>query len=119
MANDSLRAVERRLVEETLRQHGEVYERLADQIDRWRVIDREHTGVGAYINFSVFGAVEDETIDTQLGFDGEIKIDGVPMGLCCVLSVTAGRMHYIELVTYGEDTWDGNLDNARIIPSKS
>jgi hypothetical protein len=117
--NDHLSVAERRLVEEILRRHGEVYHGLADQIDRLRVIDRESTVVGAYIRFSLLGAGGDETIDIELGFDGKIEIDSVPSGLGCVLLVKAGRLHYLELFTYGGETWDGNLDNARIFPAES
>jgi hypothetical protein len=119
MMKDPLRPVERQLVEEILKQHDQAYPSLADQIDRLRVISREPTGVGAYINFSVLGTVEDETVNVQLGFEGEIQVDGVLWGLGCVMLVEAGRIHYLELFTYPDDTWDGNLDNARIIPAKS
>jgi hypothetical protein len=119
MMNDHLSAVERRLIGEILKQHGLAHHSLADQLDRLRVIDREPTVVGAYINFSLLGPVVDDTISTQLGFDGKIEIDGVPSGLGCVLLVDAGRMYYLELFTYGNEKWDGNLDNARIIPAKS
>jgi hypothetical protein len=118
MMNDRLSVVERRLVEEIVKQHSQAYPSLADQLDRLGVISREPTGVGAYINFSVLGPIEDETINIQLGFEGEIQVDGVPWGLGCVMLVKAGRIHYLELFTYPDDTWDGNLDNARIIPAK-
>lgn len=119
MMNDRLTDVERRLVEEIVRQHTQAYPSLTDQLDRLRVVSREPTGVGVYINFSVLGAVLNETINVQLGFDGKIEIDGVPWGLGCVMLVKAGRIYYLELFTYPDDTWDGNLDNARIIPAKS
>ncbi len=119
MMSDRLSVVERRLVEETVKQHSQAYPSLADQLDRLRVASREPTGVGAYINFSIRGSVQDETINVQLGFDGKIEIDGVPWGLGCVMLIKAGRIHYLELFTYPPDTWDGNLDNARIVPAKS
>jgi hypothetical protein len=117
--NNRLSAVERRLVEEIVRQHCHAYPSLADQLDRLRVIDREPTGVGAYINFSVSGPIQDEAINVQLGFEGEIQVEGVPWGLGCVMLVQAGRIHYLELFTYPDDTWDGNLDSALIIPANS
>lgn len=117
--NDRLSAVERRLVQEIVRQHSQDYPSLANQLDRLRVISREPTGVGAYVNFSVSGPVEDETIDIQLGFEGEIEVQGLRWGLGCVMLVQAGRIHYLELFTYPDDTWDGNLDYARIIPDNS
>jgi hypothetical protein len=119
MMNDRLTVVENRLVEEILKQHYEVRDRLVDQLECLRVVSREPTGVGAYINFSSPSPVQDETIDTELGFRGKIEIEGIPMGLGCVLAVTAGRLHYLELFVYGDLTWDGNLDNARIIPAQS
>jgi hypothetical protein len=118
MMDDHLSIVERRLVEEILRRHSEAYPSLVDQLDRLRVISREPTGVGAYIRFSLLGAGGDETITIELGFDGKIEVDSVPSGLGCVLLVKSGRLHYLELFTYGVETWDGNLDNARIIPAK-
>jgi hypothetical protein len=118
MMKGRLTVVERQLVEEILKQQHEVYDRLADQLEGLRVVSREPTGVGAYINFSSPGPVQDKTIDTELGFRGQIEIEGIPMGLGCVLAVTAGRLHYLELFVYGDLTWDGNLDDARIIPAK-
>jgi hypothetical protein len=115
--DDRLSVIERRLVEEILKQHGDVYDRLANQIDGLRVVSREPTGVGAYVNFSSLGLVEDEIIDTELGFRGEIKIEGIPLGVGCVLAVTAGRLDYLELFVYGDVTWDANLNRALIIPA--
>ena len=119
MMNDQLSRVERRLVEEILKQHGEAYCKLMGQIDHLRVIDREPTIVGAYIRFTLDGPIENEAMNAQLGFDGEIEIDGVPMGLGCVLLVDAGRLYHLELFTYGDETWDGRLDSANIVPAKS
>jgi hypothetical protein len=119
MIDDRLSVVERGLVEETLKQHPEVHHHLAGQLERLRVVSREPTGAGAYIYFSSPAPVEDTTINRELGFDGEIAIEGVPVGLGCILVVTAGRLHYLELFVYGFVTWDGNLDNARIIPDKA
>jgi hypothetical protein len=72
-----------------------------------RVTRREDTGVGRYVYLDdslnqpladgAYGPEPGRTIDMQ----------GVQHGLDFVVDVSSGRINYLELVTCGDDGWDG------------
>ena len=118
--NQPLTKIERELVELTLKQNPTYAEILKGQIEHLTVSSREPTGVGCYINFSVPAEVKifDKNLTKHLAFNEDIRVEGVPSGLCCVMLVNEGRIHYLELVTYGSESWDGNLEKVEIVPNK-
>jgi hypothetical protein len=117
--NQPLNKVERELVEEILKQNPNYCEALKDQVEHLTVSLRKPTGVGCYIHFSVpANKITDDNLNTHLGFDGNIILEGVPLGLGCEILVKNGQMFYIELFTYGNESWDGNLEKAQIVPNK-
>ena len=116
--NSSLTPIERVLLRAILDQHEDVRPLLSEQLDRITITSREPTGVGLYVTFVDQGPVADESLQRELGFDGEIHLPGVPLGLGAVLDVTRGRLNHLELFTYGEP-WDGNLYDAEILPASN
>jgi hypothetical protein len=110
--------VERELVEQILKQHPIYGEILKNQLEDLFVSSRELTGVGCYTKFSTKKEIVDKSINATLGFNGEIEVPGVPSGLCCVLDVSDGRLNYIELVTFGTEQWNGQLNDFHIVPAK-
>jgi len=116
--NQMLDKVERELLEQILKQNPACGNILNNQLENLLVSSREPTGVGCYVNFSTTKDIVDKTINTMLGFEGEVEVPGVPSGLCCVLSVTDGRLDFLELVTYGNELWNGQLNEAHIVPTK-
>jgi hypothetical protein len=111
-----LTKIERELVEQILKQNPTYAETLKDQIEHLTVSSRKLTGVGCYINFSVPAEVKsfDKNLTKHLAFNEDIRVERVPSGLCCVMLVMKGRIHYLELVTYGNELWDGNLEKAQL-----
>jgi hypothetical protein len=86
------------------------YKFLADHIPFLRVKDREITGVGMYVNliYSVDGKSLQwiDPPDASLTTNEKIEISGLKFGLGYEVDITAGRIKYIEIFTYGE-VWDG------------
>jgi hypothetical protein len=84
------------------------------RIDGVRVSRREETGVGRYVY------LEDSL--NQALLDGEygpapgrtIAMAGVELGLDFVVTVTSGRINYLELVTAGDAGWDGQEREWRV-----
>ena len=115
-----LTKVERELVEQILNQNPTYAETLKGQIEHLTVSSRELTGVGCYINFSVSAEVKnfDKNLTKHLAFNEDIRVEGVPSGLCCVMLVDEGQIRQLELVTYGNELWDGNLEKVEIVPNK-
>ena len=107
---------ERSLLLAVIAQHSK-YARLSDRIASLKVEHRRNTGVGAYIKFSKDSqTVSIDHGSAQLGFNGDIYVPGVPSGLGCVIDVDNGKLNHIELFTFGDETWNGSTDGARIIP---
>jgi hypothetical protein len=115
-----LTKIERELVEQILKQNSAYAEMLKGQVEHLTVSSRELTGVGCYINFSVPAEVKifDKNLTKHLALNEDIRVEGVPSGLCCVMLVDEGRISYLELVTYGSESWDGNLEKAQLVLNK-
>jgi hypothetical protein len=78
------------------------------RIDGLRVKRREATGVGCYVYFedSLNQVLADGTYGPEPG--RTIEMTGVKFGLDFVVEVSSGRLNYLELVTAGDDGWDGH-----------
>jgi hypothetical protein len=84
------------------------------RIDGLRVSRREGTGVGRYVYL-------EDSLNQPLR-DGEygpepgrtIEMAGVDLGLDFVVSVTSGRVDYLELVTADDSGWDGQEREWRV-----
>ena len=74
-----------------------------EQVD---AVSRENTGVGRFTYLLDRG---DQPIPDQLyGADNHyIQMEGVRDGLFFVVETKDGRVYYIEIVSVGDDTWDG------------
>jgi len=87
---------------------------LNEHIPHLRVRDRVYTGVGMYINF-VYVNLQHKPISASLNnatisTNERIMLSELEYGLCYEVNITAGRIKFIELVTYGEE-WNGKFDN--------
>ena len=82
--------------------------------DRLRVRCRENTGSGRYVDI--------ESLDTTRLDDGYLDLGGrfiempkVPNGLMAVVRIEDHRVRQIEISVYGEDPWDGEERNWKIV----
>lgn len=76
------------------------------RVDEVAVSRREDTGVGRYIYFEDEG--DQPLVDGSYSADGHfIEMEGIPNGIFFVIEVSNSRISYLELVTCGNDSWDG------------
>lgn len=89
---------------------SENYPAIKSHIPFLRILNREYTGVGMYVNFIYSNKDEIlnpiEPLNTVLGTNERIGLPGLKYGLCFVIDINNGKINFIELVTYGEE-WDG------------
>jgi len=75
-------------------------------IERLEVARREHTGVGRYTHF--VEQAEQELVDGTYGADAcYVEMAGVPNGLYFAVEVANSQVLYMEIVSAGDDVWDG------------
>jgi len=88
------------------------YPVIKKHIQYLKVLSRENTGVGMYVNFYYSNTkelVESLNIpDSSISTNENIDIKGLKYGIGYEVDITNGRIHFIEFITYGEE-WDGNL----------
>jgi hypothetical protein len=65
---------------------------------------REHTNVGAYIDFSVPETAPSLHAGPIIIGDVNLEVRGVSAGLATLLYVYEGRLQFLELATY-DDSW--------------
>lgn len=82
-----------------------------------KVVSRETTGVGMYVNFAYedFDG-EPEDINALFSNEENIAIRELRHGLGYVIDITDGAIKYIEFFTYGEK-WNGKFTEYKIIQS--
>jgi hypothetical protein len=84
-----------------------------------RVMNRENTGVGMYVNFTYVDFdthIEKlEKLDGSISSNETILIPKLKHGLGYEVDVSNGRIKFIELVTYGE-SWDGDFSGYSFSP---
>lgn len=99
------------IIAESLAQAGWGPERIASTIARTSVKEREATGVGVYVYFKDRKGINSDDIKKMkiYGLDfGWIHVPGIPLGLQALLYMLSSELYCLELVTAGEDQWDGN-----------
>ncbi len=83
-----------------------------------KVLNRECTGVGMYVNFEDYELPRDiPQIEVYLGVistNENIEIKGLEYGLGYELCIEGGKISFFEFITYGED-WDCNIDGFKVV----
>jgi hypothetical protein len=76
------------------------------RVGELEVTSREFTGVGCYTHFR--DLAEQKLVDGSYGAGLHfVEMEGVPNGLFFVVEVDRSRIAYLEVVSAGDDTWDG------------
>jgi hypothetical protein len=71
-----------------------------------RVLSRDNTGSGRYVELSSPGATLQR--DGYFDLGGKfIEMEGVPNGMMAVVLIVQGQPKTLELTVHGEDGWDG------------
>lgn len=107
--NESLSALEKAAIALTASEHwpGFIVEGL-------EVIRRENTGAGRYVYIKDTNdqSLVDGTYSAQFRM---IEMDRIRNGLGFVIDVSSSRINYLELFTFGNETWDGVEREWRIV----
>lgn len=99
-------------------ENKEQYPYLSSHIPYLRIQDREYTGVGVYSNFIyINNNVVNNNInkgDALLSSSRRLMIDNLSNELSYVLDITDGKISYLEIVTNGNENWNGTYKNFQI-----
>jgi hypothetical protein len=110
---ESLNALEHTILKRVSEKHPAI----KSHIPFLRILNREYTGVGMYVNFIYSDEGKSlnpiEPLSDTLSTNERVELPGLKFGLCFVIDITDGKINFIELVTYGED-WDGSILNFSI-----
>ncbi len=99
--SNALTTLERELVARTAQDNWPGF-----QTDRLQVIKRENTGAGRYVYLK--DDREQDLPDGTYSVEGQmIEMAGVRNGLGFAIDVSASRINYVELFTFGNEDWDG------------
>ena len=77
-----------------------------------QVTKRDKTGVGLFVHFSYRDESNIEQIPSGhlgLSSNSHLNMDGLENGLFYELSPTNGKIDFLEIVTAGNEQWDGNV----------
>jgi hypothetical protein len=75
---------------------------------------RENTGSGRYVDLDC--AETTQLDDGYLDLSGRfVEMSGVPDGLMAVARIKDHRVQQIEISVYGEDPWDGEERDWKIV----
>lgn len=98
-------------------ENEELYPSLKSHIAYLRVLNREHTGVGVYSNFVYVKSVNDDTRgNALLSSSKKLRIENLINELSYVLDITDGKINYLEIVTNGDENWDGAFKSFHFLP---
>ncbi|MFZ0565136.1 MAG: hypothetical protein WAM28_02995 [Chlamydiales bacterium] len=86
------------------------YPEIKKHIPYLKVLNRDNTGVGMYVNFLY---ANDKIVplslpDSSISTNENIEIKGLKYGLGYEVDISKGRLNFIEFITYGEK-WDGKI----------
>jgi len=89
------------------------YSTLALRIGQLHVLSREFTGVGSYTTFAHGQPIADLP-DAPLSLGDSITLPRLANGLGAILFCEAGNPTLLEIHTYGDELWDGDIDGFSI-----
>ncbi len=87
------------------------YPEIKNHIPHLKILNRENTGVGMYVNFTYSNEIEPLNLpDSSISTNENIEIQGLQYGLGYEVDISKGRLNFIEFITYGEQ-WDGMIND--------
>ena len=81
-----------------------------------KVKNREYTGVGSYTHFQ-YDSSKILTKDTAISSRKRLLIKGLEHELTYELNLTDGKIDFLEIVTNGDDKWDGKVKDFELVNS--
>lgn len=96
------------------------YPSIKQHIPFLRVLNREITAVGMYVNFCYSHPIKSipslELSNGSISTNENIEIEGLEYGLGYEVDISDGMIKFIEFITYGEE-WDGDFKNYKFSQS--
>jgi hypothetical protein len=79
---------------------------LVGHLNRLKVIKREYTGAGLYVDFEYMDNGLDYTdLTKSIGSDTYIELPELEYGAGCSVSISRGRIKLLELFVHGEEVF--------------
>jgi hypothetical protein len=72
-----------------------------------RVLNRRNTGVGQYVDLESSAHIDLADGNLGVGKYSHLQMEGIPSGMTMLVLITKNRLVHIELVTMGDEAWDG------------
>jgi hypothetical protein len=110
---EDLTLLEATILREILENNKEKYSFLLSHIPLIKIKSREFTGVGMYVNFEYTGSIDIPKINALLSSDKYLFIDDLKY-VTYVLDITDGEIKYLEIVTIGDDAWNGTYKSFKL-----
>jgi hypothetical protein len=110
----NLNSLEVALLQSILEENKEKYPFLLNHFPLLKVKNREYTGVGSYSNFEYTSPIDELLINDLISSKKELLINGVKNELSYVLDITNGKINFLEIVTNGNEEWNGKYENFEL-----
>ena len=107
----NLNALEITVIQSILDENKSKYPFLNLHIPYLYVKNREYTGVGIYSNFEYTKEMNTEDISDLISSGKTLSIEGLEYELAYILDITNGKINFLEIVTNGNEIWDGTFTN--------
>ncbi len=112
---EKLNDLELATIKEILEANNKRYSFLKLHLQYLRVKNREYTGVGIYSNFEYSKVIDELGINDLISSPKRLMVDKIKNELSYVLDITNGKIKFLEIVTNGNESWDGTFKNFHFI----
>ncbi|TCD00636.1 hypothetical protein EZ449_20540 [Pedobacter frigidisoli] len=110
---NELREFERSLLEVIIKANAAKFAFLQTHLDFIRVKSRETKAISLVLNFEYLKEFnEEEFVNGLLSAEQKLIAPNLKNELTYCLDITNGKLDFLEIVTNGNETWDGNLENC-------
>jgi hypothetical protein len=111
-----IKEVELSLLKSIINGNLEKFSFLLEHLGDIKIKSREATGIGLNITFEYLKDVQEEEEFTNGLLSTELKLTtpSLKNELTYCLDITNGKIDFLEIITNGNEIWDGNLENCSL-----
>lgn len=108
-----IKEVERSLLKSIISGNQDKFGFLLEHLNDIKIKSREATGIGLNITFEYLKDFEEEEFTNGLlSSDRKLTTPSLKNELTYCLDITNGKIDFLEILTNGNEIWDGNLENC-------
>ena len=111
---ENLNNIEIAVLQAIISENQEKYQFLNLHFPYLVVKSRKYTGVGMYSNFEYSKEFVQSNVNVLLTSLKELTVDNLENELSYVLDITSGKIQFLEIVTNGNDTFQGEIINFKL-----